>query len=55
MNRRKVIIGLLVLLAIVFPYIVPNPGFWVTNGGTRTLWIGLVALSMAYLNSSSRE
>jgi len=50
MNRRKVIIGLLVLLAIVFPYIVPNPGFWVTNGGTRTLWIGLVALSMAYLN-----
>ena len=50
MNRRKVIIGVLVLLAVVFPYIVPNPGFWVTNGGTRTLWIGLVALSMAYLN-----
>ena len=50
MNRRKVIIGVLVLLAIVFPYIVPDPGFWVTNGGTRTLWIGLVALSMAYLN-----
>ena len=50
MNRRKVIIGVLVLLAVVFPYIVPDPGFWVTNGGTRTLWIGLVALSMAYLN-----
>ncbi len=50
MNRRKVIIGVLVLLALVFPYIVPDPGFWVTNGGTRTLWIGLVALSMAYLN-----
>ncbi len=50
MNRRKVIIGVLVLLAIAFPYIVPDPGFWVTNGGTRTLWIGLVALSMAYLN-----
>jgi len=50
MSRRKVIIGVLVLLAVVFPYIVPDPSFWVTNGGTRTLWIGLVALSMAYLN-----
>ena len=50
MSRRKVIIGVLVLLAIAFPYIVPDPSFWVTNGGTRTLWIGLVALSMAYLN-----
>jgi branched-chain amino acid transport system permease protein len=50
MSRRRVIIGVLVLLAVAFPYIVPDPSFWVTNGGTRTLWIGLVALSMAYLN-----
>jgi branched-chain amino acid transport system permease protein len=50
MNRRRTLFSVLVVLAIAFPYIVPDSTFWVTNGGTRTLWIGLVALSMAYLN-----
>ena len=50
MNRRKAFIVAFLVLAVAFPYIVPDPSFWVVNGGSRTLWIGLVALSMAYLN-----
>jgi branched-chain amino acid transport system permease protein len=47
---RRWIPAIVIAIAIAFPYIVPNPTFWVVNGGTRTLWIGLLALSMAFLN-----
>ena len=48
--RGRNVAAIVVLFAVAFPYIVPNPGFWVLNAGTRTLWIGLLALSMIYLN-----
>lgn len=37
-------------LAIVFPYVTPDPDFWVSSGGTRALWLGVAALSMSFLN-----
>ena len=38
------------ILAIIFPFITPDPDFWVSSGGTRALWLGVTALSMSFLN-----
>ncbi|MEN9742113.1 MAG: hypothetical protein RIR66_1069 [Actinomycetota bacterium] len=50
MTRYRALITGVLLFAIVFPFITPDPNFWVSSGGTRALWLGLTALSMSYLN-----
>jgi branched-chain amino acid transport system permease protein len=42
--------GIVIVLAILFPFITPDPDFWVSSGGTRALWLGVAALSMIFLN-----
>lgn len=41
-------VGLLVVLAI-FPFVVPQPQFWVVSIAIRSLWLGVVALSLIWL------
>lgn len=48
--RSKLKYVLILALAIAFPYITPDPDFWVSSGGTRALWLGVAALSMSFLN-----
>jgi branched-chain amino acid transport system permease protein len=42
--------AVVLILAILFPFITPDPDFWVSSGGTRALWLGVTALSMSFLN-----
>jgi len=48
--RSQVKYAIVIALAIAFPYITPDPDFWVSSGGTRALWLGVAALSMSFLN-----
>lgn len=50
MMRSKLKNVLILAIAIAFPYITPDPDFWVSSGGTRALWLGVAALSMSFLN-----
>lgn len=50
MNRYRILIAGVLIFAVVFPFITPDPNFWVSSGGARALWLGLTALSMSYLN-----
>ncbi|HWI32175.1 MAG TPA: branched-chain amino acid ABC transporter permease [Microbacterium sp.] len=42
--------GAIVIFAFVFPYIVDRPQFWLPNVGVRTCWLGIIALSLVFLN-----
>ncbi|WP_111720974.1 branched-chain amino acid ABC transporter permease [Homoserinimonas sp. OAct 916] len=49
--RPGLIIGLIVLaLAIAFPHLVDRPKFWIPNIGIKSLWLGIVAMSLVFLN-----
>ena len=50
MNKKNYLIAAVVAFGIVFPFITPDPDFWVSSGGTRALWLGVAALSMSFLN-----
>ncbi len=50
MMRSQIKYAIVIALAIAFPYITPDPDFWVSSGGTRALWLGVAALSMSFLN-----
>jgi branched-chain amino acid transport system permease protein len=50
MSIKKFVYPLVALLAIAFPYITPDPDFWVSSGGTRAIWLGVAALSMVFMN-----
>ena len=50
MNRNRIIYPLVLIFAGIFPFITPDPEFWVSSGGTRALWLGVAALSMSFLN-----
>ena len=50
MNRNRIIYPLVLIFAVIFPFITPDPEFWVSSGGTRALWLGVAALSMSFLN-----
>lgn len=45
-------IGWVVVLAaaILFPYVVDRPRFWLPNIGVRSLWLGIIAMSLVFLN-----
>lgn len=42
--------GVLVLAALVFPYVVDRPRFWLPNIGVRSMWLGIIAMSLVFLN-----
>jgi branched-chain amino acid transport system permease protein len=50
MKRTRIILISVIGFALVFPYITPDPDFWVSSGGARALWLGVTALSMSFLN-----
>jgi branched-chain amino acid transport system permease protein len=50
MNRNRITYGCIIAVALIFPFITPDPDFWVSSGGTRALWLGVAALSMSFLN-----
>lgn len=51
-KRRRtnwVAFGIVLALLIVFPFVVPRPQFWVVSVGLRSLWLGIVAMSLIWL------
>jgi len=50
MTRTRILLATIIGFALVFPYITPDPDFWVSSGGSRALWLGVTALSMSFLN-----
>jgi branched-chain amino acid transport system permease protein len=50
MTKARIILASVIGFALVFPYITPDPDFWVSSGGARALWLGVTALSMSFLN-----
>lgn len=47
---RYIVWGVVILVAIVFPFVVDRPRFWISNIGVRTLWLGVIAMSLVFLN-----
>lgn len=49
-NRVRLIVGLVLIAAlIVFPFVVPRPQFWVVSVGIRSLWLGIISMSLIWL------
>src|SRR5690625_1600138 len=42
--------AILLLIAVLLPVIVDRPRFWLPNIGVRTMWLGIIAMSMVFLN-----
>lgn len=42
--------AVVLILALAFPYIVDRPRFWLPNIGIRSLWLGVIAMSLVFLN-----
>ncbi len=42
--------ALVLILAFSFPHIVDRPRFWLPNIGIRSLWLGIIAMSLVFLN-----
>jgi branched-chain amino acid transport system permease protein len=42
--------GAVVLLAVLFPFLVDRPRFWLPNIGVRSIWLGIIAMSLVFLN-----
>lgn len=50
-RRYELLLGIAVLiLAVSLPYIVDRPRFWLPNIGVKTFWMGIVAMSLVFLN-----
>jgi branched-chain amino acid transport system permease protein len=53
-RQRRLALGLLLLAALIaFPFVVPRPQFWVVSVGLRSLWLGIVAMSVIWLVKST--
>lgn len=37
-------------IAVAFPFVVDRPRFWLPNIGVRSLWLGIIAMSLVFLN-----
>lgn len=49
--RLSVILWLVFLIfAFAFPYVVDRPKFWIPNIGIKTIWLGVIAMSLVFLN-----
>lgn len=45
------LLSAVVLLGVVlFPFVVDRPRFWLPNIGIRSIWLGIIAMSMVFLN-----
>ncbi|MDO7880671.1 branched-chain amino acid ABC transporter permease [Salinibacterium soli] len=42
--------GAVILVAVLFPFLVDRPRFWLPNIGVRTIWLGIIAMSLVFLN-----
>jgi branched-chain amino acid transport system permease protein len=41
---------LVLLIAVSFPFLVDRPRFWLPNIGVKSLWLGIIAMSLVFLN-----
>lgn len=49
--RWDVLLPLAVLvIAVIFPFVVDRPRFWIPNIGVKTMWLGTIAMSLVFLN-----
>lgn len=49
-HYRWVLVGAVIAFAVLFPWLVDRPRFWIPNIGIRTLWLGTIAMSLVFLN-----
>ncbi len=50
-RRYALILGIVaIVMAILFPYLVDRPRFWLPNIGVRTLYLGTIGMSLVFLN-----
>lgn len=42
--------AVVLVIALVFPYVVDRPRFWLPNIGVRSIWLGIIAMSLVFLN-----
>ncbi|AXH34783.1 branched-chain amino acid ABC transporter permease [Humibacter sp. BT305] len=47
---RWAVWGVALVIAVLFPFVVDRPRFWIPNIGIRTLWLGVIAMSLVFLN-----
>jgi branched-chain amino acid transport system permease protein len=47
---RFVVWGAVLIIVVLFPFVVDRPRFWIPNIGIRTLWLGVIAMSLIFLN-----
>lgn len=45
-----IVVGVVIGIALVFPFLVDRPRFWLPNIGVRSLWLGIIAMSLVFLN-----
>jgi len=45
-----IIVSAVMLLVLVFPFIVDRPRFWLPNIGVKSIWLGIIAMSLVFLN-----
>lgn len=48
-QTRRLAFGALLVLLVVFPFVVPRPDFWVVSVGIRSLWLGIVTMSLTFM------
>ena len=44
------LVAAVLVFAIIFPFIVDRPRFWLPNIGVKSLWLGIIAMSLVFLN-----
>ena len=45
-----ILIAAVLIFAAVFPLIVDRPRFWLPNIGVKSIWLGIIAMSLVFLN-----
>lgn len=49
--RWDIVLPLAILVAaVLFPFVVDRPRFWIPNIGVKTMWLGTIAMSLVFLN-----
>jgi branched-chain amino acid transport system permease protein len=49
-TSQNVVVVVVLAIAVIFPFVVDRPRFWLPNIGVRTLWMGTIAMSLVFLN-----
>ena len=45
-----ILIAAVLVFAAIFPLIVDRPRFWLPNIGVKSIWLGIIAMSLVFLN-----